>query len=122
MFRRTATGLATLGAVACASLLGGCADLMQRSTIAPDWFQAKAVEVKGEGYPNLAEVPQVRGSTADQPEWDKARNEMRLAGMKFDRDVAAAGKIPTDEEIRARQAQLEALLNGGKAAPDNVQP
>ena len=25
------------------------------SQIAPEWFQAKAVEVKGEGYPDLAE-------------------------------------------------------------------
>jgi hypothetical protein len=122
MFRRTATGLATLGTFACASLLGGCADLMQRSTIAPEWFQAKAMEVKGEGYPDLAEVPEVRGSTADQPEWERERAELRLAALKFGQDVAAAGEIPTDEEIRARQAQLEALLNGGKAAPDNVQP
>jgi hypothetical protein len=122
MFRRTATGLATFGAFACAALSGGCADLMQRSTIAPEWFQAKAVEVKGEGYPELAEVPELRGSTADQAEWDKTRKELQAASARFDRDLAAAGAIPTDEEIRARQAQLQALLDGSEAATDGVQP
>jgi hypothetical protein len=126
MFRSTATGLASrlavLGGLACAALLGGCADLMQRSTIAPEWFQAKAVEVKGEGYPDLAEIPEMRPSTADQAEWDKAAVELNAASAKLEKELANAEPIPTEEEVRARAAQLRAILENGTSAQDGGQP
>ena len=48
--------IAIIAGLAGLTLLSGCADLMQQtaiSQIAPEWFEAKAVEVKGEGYPEL---------------------------------------------------------------------
>lgn len=122
MNRRLATGLASLGGLACAALLGGCADLMQRSTIAPAWFQAKAVEVKGEGYPKLAEVPLAAPSPTDQAEWQKAAADLNAAAAKFDAELANAEPIPTEEEVRARAAQLRAKLEQGRTAQPGAQP
>ena len=109
MFRSTATALAALAG---AALLGGCANLMQRSTIAPDWFQAKAVEVKGEGYPQLADVPKAAPTPTDQAEWQTAAAKLTAEAAKFEAELAKAEPMPTEEEIRARAAQLRALLEG----------
>jgi hypothetical protein len=122
MFRSMATGLAIMGGLASAALAGGCADLMQRSTIAPEWFQAKAVEVKGEGYPKLAEIPEMRPSTADKAAWDKAAADLNAAAAKLEQQLANAEPIPTEEEVRARAAQLRARLENGTAAQDGGQP
>jgi hypothetical protein len=96
-------------------LTGGCADLMQRSTIAPEWFQAKAIEVKGEGYPDLKDVPDSRGPTGGAPEWETQAAELRTARTAMEAKAAEAGAIPTEEEIRARAAQLRAELDGTEA-------
>lgn len=122
MNRSLATGLAIFGGLAGAALLGGCADLMQRSTIAPEWFQAKAVEVKGEGYPKLAEVPQAPPAPTDQAEWSKAAAHLNDEAVKFEQELAKAEPLPTQEEIRARAAQLRARLENGGKAEEGVQP
>jgi hypothetical protein len=116
MFRSTAIAVASFGALACAALtMGGCADLMQRSTIAPEWFQAKALEVKGEGYPDIADIPEARGSTSDQAQWDAAAISLQAEAAKIEAKLGE-GANPTEEEIRATAAQLRAQVEGGKAA------
>lgn len=119
MFRSTATALAALAG---AALLGGCANLMQRSTIAPEWFQAKAVEVKGEGYPQLADVPKAAPAPTDQAEWRQAAAKLTEEAAKFEAELANAEPMPTEEEIRARAAQLRALLENGDTALDGGKP
>jgi hypothetical protein len=112
-----------LAAFAGASLLGGCADLMQRSTFAPEWFQAKAVEVKGEGYPELADIPQARDVTGKQDDWETDAARLRAEAAKVDEKTNQLGPLPTDEEIRAMAAQLRARLGEvEEAAPEGVQP
>jgi hypothetical protein len=120
MFRSMATAIASFGAIAGASLTGGCADLMQRSTIAPEWFQAKAVEVKGEGYPEIAAIPAMRPSTSGKAEWDKAAADLTAKAAQF--DIYTPETIPTDEEVRARHAQLLEQLEGKRAAETGGQP
>jgi hypothetical protein len=88
---------------------------MQRSTIAPEWFQAKAIEVKGEGYPDLKDVPASRGPTGGAPEWEGQAAELRSAGVALEAKAAETGTIPTEEEVRARAAQLRAELEGTEA-------
>ena len=112
MNRRSAIVAGLLGA----SLLGGCADLMQRSTIAPEWFQAKAVEVKGEGYPDIRDIPQSRGPTGGAAEWEGEAAALKSQAAKIEADAAktaAEGEtLPTDEELRAKAAQMRALIDG----------
>jgi hypothetical protein len=124
MIRRTAiAGACFTGA---ALFLGGCADFMQRSAVAPDWFNAKVEEVKGTGYPELQDVPTLRGgSAADQAEWDAAAASLEAEKAKIDARLAEVDKIiaeeglnPTDEGARATAAQLRATTEKGSAAPE----
>jgi hypothetical protein len=108
MIRRPAIAFGLLGA----AFLGGCADLMQRSTFAPEWFQAKAVEVKGEGYPELKDIPGSRGPTGGAPEWEGEAAALRNAGAALEAKAAEGGPIPTEEELRAREAEARARLDG----------
>jgi len=123
MFRSTATAAASFGGLACATLLmGGCADLMQRSTIAPEWFQAKAIEVKGEGYPKISEIPELKGSTSDQAQWVAAANSLQAESTKIETKLGESGANPTEEEVRATAAQLRALLEKGHPAASGATP
>jgi hypothetical protein len=108
--------------VAAACLSGGCADLMARSTIAPEWFQAKAIEVKGEGYPPLGEVPVARKPTLNNRQWDAEADRLRQAQRVVDATTDASGATPTDAEIRASAAQLRALLESGAPPPAEAAP
>lgn len=117
MTGRWAIAIGLSGAV----LLGGCADLMQRSTIAPEWFQAKAIEVKGEGYPELKDVPQSRGKTGGAPEWEREAAALRNAGAALETKAAEAGALPTEEEVRATAAQLRAKIEEAEAQ-NGIQP
>jgi hypothetical protein len=113
--------LAILVGLTGACLLGGCADLMQRSTIAPDWFQAKAIEVKGEGYPELKDIPDSRGVTGGAPEWKTDADTLKAAGEVLEAKAAEGGSVPTEEEVRARAAQLRAEVDE-IAAQRGVEP
>ncbi len=114
MVRRTAIAIA---AFAAAAVTGGCADLMQRSTIAPEWFQAKAVEVKGEGYPELKDIPVAKDIKGAPKEWEAEAAALRVEADKVEAQTAATGAFPTDEELRAMAAQLRARLEEGEAKP-----
>jgi hypothetical protein len=100
-----------------AALSGGCADLMQRSAVAPDWFNAKAEEFQGKGYPELSEIPTKRGSTEDQPAWETAARSTLAEAAKIEQATASAPPNPTEEEDRAMAAQLRALVDGVPASP-----
>ncbi len=104
-----------------AVLLGGCADLMQRSTIAPDWFQAKAVEVKGEGYPKLKDVPETRGNnTGGVTAWKSDADSLKAQAAQL--EAKAAEPNPSDDEVRATAAQLRAQLDSGQPADPGKAP
>jgi hypothetical protein len=115
MFRRTAIAVG----IGCVALTGGCADLMQQSyitQIAPDWFESKAVEVKGEGYPELKDVPQTRAFTGSRQEWEASAAQLEQAADVIETKVAADGPIRSDEEVRATAARLRAIVEDGIAA------
>ena len=73
--------IAASGILGCTALTAGCADLMQQSyisQIAPEWFEAKAVEVKGEGYPELADVPEVRKAESTLAQSDEGATRSKI--------------------------------------------
>ena len=99
------------GLVLAVSALSGCADLMAKSAVAPAWFQAKAVEVKGEGYPDIHKVPKVRGTMKDQPVWDAEGKKLKTMAAGVDAQVEP---IPDADTIRATAAQMRAQTEQGK--------
>ncbi len=107
MLRLSAFSLVAVGA----ALSGGCADLMQRSTIAPEWFQAKAVEVKGEGYPEFSDIPTAQGIQGALAEWEAEAVTLRKDASELETQLASAPPPVTDEEIRAKAAQWRAILD-----------
>src|SRR5262245_40792556 len=108
-----AIGLAAGGA----GLMGGCADLMQRSTIAPEWFQAKAVEVKGEGYPSFKDIPTARGVKGALSQWESEAQSLRKEAAEVQSQLAAVPPALSEEELRAKAAQWRAEAEGTPAAP-----
>jgi len=112
MIRRSAiAGVLCIAAVSA----GGCADFMQRSSTAPDWFEAKAKEFQGQGYPELSKIPEKRGTTTDQPAWDAAAASLAVKAAEIKAATADVPPNPTAEEDRAMAAQLRAKVEEGKA-------
>lgn len=107
MLRASIISLVAVGA----ALLGGCADLMQRSTIAPEWFQAKAVEVKGEGYPEFKDIPTAEGVQGALAQWEAEATIVRKEAAELETQLASAPPPLTDEEIRAKAAQWRAEVD-----------
>lgn len=110
--------VAVMAGIGGAALLGGCADIMQQQTIsqiAPDWFAEKAIEVKGEGYPELADIPQTRKVEGTQQQWETLATALKAEAAKLEARVKADGTIRTDEEVRATAAQWRACVEEGKA-------
>ncbi len=118
MLRPQASMYVMIGLMAAgAAVTGGCADLMQRSTIAPEWFQAKAVEVKGEGYPEFKDIPTAEGVKGALAEWEAEAADLRKEAAEVEAQTASAGTPLTPEEIRAKAAQWRAEVDGQTAAP-----
>jgi hypothetical protein len=115
MFR----GIATFAALIGVALTGGCADLMQQSyisQIAPEWFEAKAVEVKGEGYPELADIPEARPVEGNAAQWERRASAVKDEAARMEAKLQADGPITPDATLRATAAQWRATLEDGAAA------
>lgn len=109
MERRTRLLLATAAFAAVSPVLGGCVNLMEQSAKAkPEWFEAAAREVKGEGYPKLSDAPTGTISTADQLAWEKDAADLKVRADALKAANATAAPGETAEDIRARAAQLRA--------------
>lgn len=106
------------------SMTAGCADIMQQSAvsqIAPEWFAEKAVEVKGEGYPELSDVPQVRPFGGTLKEWKTQADQLKSDAEVLEAATPAETDTRTADEIRATAAQWRALAEG-TAAPADPKP
>ena len=84
--------------------------------IAPEWFEAKAVEVKGEGYPELADIPETRPVEGTRAQWDRRANALKDEAARLEAKLLADGPITADEVLRATAAQWRATLEEGAAA------
>lgn len=116
--------LAILAGLAGLSMTAGCADIMQQSAvsqIAPEWFAEKAVEVKGEGYPELSDVPQVRPIEGSQKEWKAQADALKTDAEKLEAKNDTKDDFRTPEEIRATAAQWRAIAEG-QAKPADAKP
>ena len=106
------------------AMTAGCADIMQQSAvsqIAPDWFAEKAIEVKGEGYPELSDVPQVRPIEGTPKEWKTQADQLKTEADALEASTAVEPDTRTADEIRATAAQWRALAEG-TAAPADPKP
>jgi hypothetical protein len=111
---------AILAGLAGLSLTAGCADIMQQSAvsqIAPEWFAEKAVEVKGAGYPQLGDIPEVRPFTGTLREWTAQADTLKSDAETLEAKNTTREDFRTPEEIRATAAQWRALAEGSSSPP-----
>jgi hypothetical protein len=112
--------VAIIAGLAAMATMAGCADLMQQSAIsqlAPEWFEEKAGEVKGEGYPELADIPEVRPFEGNLKQWQTQASELKASADQLEARKATEAPYPTPEEIRATAAQWRALAEGTAQPP-----
>jgi hypothetical protein len=104
------------------AFLAGCTSSIEKvqslRAQAPDWYEARKVEFRGEGYPSLTEIPEPakRKSTILQ---------LRLSGAEtlaaldmFYTDPRAELPTETAEEIRAWALEVKRAVEGQLPAPD----
>lgn len=101
-------------ALAAPVLGGGCVSSMldQAADAKPEWFEAAAREVKGEGYPELADVPKADPAGQSRESMDTQAAKLKAAAAVFNNNPELSIPTETEEEIRARAAQLRALAEG----------
>jgi hypothetical protein len=119
MYRR----LATIAGLAGLTLSAGCANIMEQSAIsqiAPEWFEEKAGEVKGEGYPELADIPEVRPVSGSVAEWRRQADSLKTSAEQLEALPAGTEATRTPEEIRAMAARWRALAEGTAVPPDGT--
>ncbi len=107
---------AIIAGLAGLTLLPGCADLMQQSAIsqiAPEWFEEKAVEVKGQGYPKLADIPETRPFQGSLKTWQTQATDLKASAETLEAQRAESEKdFKSADDIRATAAQWRALAEG----------
>ena len=102
------------------ALAAGCASVMDNKTvsrIAPDWFEAKSREVKGQGYPSLSDVPATTPPPNDRAKLEADAAQLKAQSVKLETDPQYALPTRTEEEMRANAAQLRALADKGGEPP-----
>ena len=112
--------LVSLAALAGLALSAGCANIMEQSgisQIAPAWFEEKAVEVKGEGYPELSDIPEIRPVSGTADEWKQQADTLKKSADQLEALRASEVRNRTPEEIRAMAARWRAIAEGNPVPP-----
>ena len=104
--------------------LAGCAGSLDKvrdmRAQAPEWYEARKVEFRGEGYPNLASVP----DPPDRAVYDPVRKlelseaETLAAQEMFNNHPRAALPEEIPEELIAWAAEVRRAAEGRLPAPD----
>ena len=101
--------------------LTGCATPLERvisvAGDVPDWFEERRAEVRGEGYPQLTEVP----NETDGPSSDTQTNAVRAVLASYDdffNDPRAAEPSITKADIIALKEELFAQFKRIEALPE----
>lgn len=113
--------------VASSALLAGCTSSLDRvrETVAnaPDWYDERAAEVRGEGYPSISRIPELAASERAETGLESARTEISDAealfrmdprsvppGLELDRMLAWAAEMQAAFEAEA-EAEADHLTD-----------
>jgi hypothetical protein len=112
----------TLVAPVAALALSACAGAWGRDELAraPAWFKERQKELAGQGYPDLASVPQSTVSAAEAARWAATEQELRAAGAAIEASPRGQPAPPADDDADAfDKAAREAIDSArpGASAP-----
>ncbi len=103
-------------------MLSGCSGSFNkmRSVVAeaPDWYETRRVEIRGEGYPNVAEVPVIDASDRPGAELERERIEVGAAEQAFLTHPRARAPQISPDDIMALQSELKARFGPVRTPPD----
>jgi len=104
------------------ALLAGCSSSIERvqsmRAQAPDWYEARKVEFRGEGYPDLNSVPELSTPGVSLRQLRMSEAETLAALELFTSDPRAQGPAETPEEILAWAQEVRRAVEGRIPAPD----
>lgn len=102
--------------VALATGLTGCASSFDkvRDTVAaaPDWYDQRAAEVRGEGYPSISRIPALDAGERSTAEIEAGREAVEAAEILFRMDPRA---IPPGLELETMLAWADAARSEADA-------
>lgn len=105
------SGVAVLALTACAGSFGKARQAMKN---APEWYEARRKELRGEGYPELVEVPVIEPE--NRPGKSLPESNARVAALAGDLAAFERGLQPA-----ATPAEIEALFARVRADFDDPQ-
>ena len=104
------------------ALMTGCASSMDRvrelRAAAPDWYEARKVELAGDGYPSIGDVPEVGAYPDLQRDLALSEEETRAALEMFANHPRAELATETPSEIAAWVELTKRAVMGRLPAPD----
>jgi len=103
-------------------LLTGCASSIERVQAmraeAPEWYEARKVEFRGEGYPDLNSVPEPRQDYDPIRKLELSEAETKAALKLFNEDPRSELPTETPEQIQAWADDVRRAVEGRLPAPD----
>ena len=107
--------------VALATGLAGCANSFDkvRDTVAaaPDWYDQRAAEVRGEGYPSISRIPELDAGSRSTDEIDEGRAAVVAADALFRMDPRSVPPGLELEEMMAWAAAARAEADAVASEP-----
>jgi hypothetical protein len=85
-----------------AALAAGCASSGREEL--PGWFVERSRELRREGYPRLANVPERVDANVNQAHWDQVREELDTAGAAIRASPRSEPPPPVDDQNAAADA------------------
>ncbi|MEM7329686.1 MAG: hypothetical protein AAF437_13170 [Pseudomonadota bacterium] len=102
--------------------LAGCAGSIEKVQAmraeAPDWYEARKVEFRGEGYPDLNSIPEPRTDYDPVRKLEMSEEEALAALATLQNDPRSEVATETPEEIAAWAAEVKRAVEGRLPAPD----
>ncbi|MEL7103729.1 MAG: hypothetical protein AAGL97_14345 [Pseudomonadota bacterium] len=102
--------------------LAGCAGSIEKvqsmRAEAPDWYEARKVEFRGEGYPSLNSIPEPRTDYDPVAKLELSEAETLAALAIFENDPRSELATETPEEILAWASEVKRAVEGRLPAPD----
>ncbi|MEL6827286.1 MAG: hypothetical protein AAFN91_13645 [Pseudomonadota bacterium] len=103
-------------------LLTGCAGSIEKVQAmradAPDWYEARKVEFRGEGYPDLNSIPEPTSGYDPVAKLELSEAETLAALAMFENSPRSEPPTETPDEIRAWAAEVRRAVEGRLPAPD----
>ena len=85
---------------------------------APEWYEARKTEFRGEGYPSLASVPEPDPVDNPRNRLELSEADVMAALERFNNDPRAGLAAETPEAMRAWALEVRRAVEGQLPAPD----